>query len=92
MKKKAVDELLKKHDKLNHLEGVKVISHTQREKEEWVYHTLMISGYDVAFKFKRNKKYKSLQDQLVSLVYYSEEQTVAGFPIEIMQVVRVKRY
>ncbi|WP_076536521.1 hypothetical protein [Shewanella sp. UCD-KL21] len=91
MKKKAVDALLKKHEKLNHIEGVKVVSHTQREKEEWVFHTLMLAGYDVAFKFKRTKKYKSLQDQLVSLVYYPEEQTVAGFSVEIMQVVRVKR-
>ncbi len=92
MKNKAVEGLLKKHEKLNHLEGVKVISHIQREKEEWVLHTLMIDGYDVPFKFKRPKKYKSLKDQLVSLIYYTDEETVAGFTIEVMQVVRVKRY
>nr|WP_285165103.1 hypothetical protein [Shewanella goraebulensis] len=92
VKNKAVEGLLNKHEKLNHLEGIKVISHTQREKDEWVLHTLMIDGYDVPFKFKRPKKYKSLKDQLVSLIYYADEETVAGFAIEVMQVVRVKRY
>ncbi|ARD22404.1 MULTISPECIES: hypothetical protein [Shewanella] len=92
MKNKVVDGLLKKHEQLNHLEGVKVVSHTQRDKDEWVLHTLMIDGYDVAFTFKRPKKYKSLKDQFVSLTYYKEEKMLAGFSIEVMQVVRVKRF
>lgn len=89
---KALDKLLAENEQLVHTAGVKVVSHTQREIGEWVQHTVMVDGYDVPFKFKRTKKYKSLQDQLVNLTYYPETETVAGFEMEIMKVVRVKRY
>lgn len=86
------DELLKKHSNLIHSEGVTVESHTQREQGEWVLQTLMIEGYDVPFKYRRNKKFKSLAGQKVNLTYYPREQTIAGFKVETMQVVRVRRY
>ena len=90
--KSPVDRLLVKHENLVHSEGVKVVSHTQREDDEWVLHTLMIEGCDAPFKFRRKKKYRSLKGQRVNMTYYPEIETVAGFEIETMKVVRVKIY
>ncbi|QIR14616.1 hypothetical protein [Shewanella aestuarii] len=84
------DELLKKHSNLIHSHDVTVASHTQREEGEWMLQTLMIKGYDVPFKYKRNKKYQNLTGKRVNLTYYPREQTVAGFKIETMQVVRIR--
>ncbi|PIW62766.1 MULTISPECIES: hypothetical protein [Shewanella] len=89
---KAVKKMLAKHERLVHSEGVTVLSHTQREKGEWIQHTIMVDDCDVPFKFRRVKKYKDLQGQKVSLVYYPDTEMVAGFEIEIMQVVRIKRF
>ena len=50
----------------------------------------MIEGCDVAFKFQRKKKYKSLDGAQVNLTYYPQTDTVAGFEIEVMKVVRIK--
>ncbi|NMH64031.1 hypothetical protein [Shewanella salipaludis] len=88
---KTVKKMLAAHEHLLHMEDAMVTSHTQRESGEWVQHTLMLQGYDVPFKFRRVKKYKSLQGQRVSLVYYPETTSVAGIELEIMQVVRIKR-
>ncbi|MGF1756603.1 hypothetical protein L4D76_01380 [Photobacterium sagamiensis] len=90
--KSPVDRLLVKHENLVHSEGVKVVSHTQREDDDWVLHTLMIEGCDAPFKFRRKKKYRSLKGQRVNMTYYPEIETVAGFEIETMKVVRVKIY
>ncbi len=90
--KDVVDKMLGKHPKLVHSEGVKVLSHTQREVAEWVLHTITIEGCDAPFKFKRSKKYRSLQGQKVNVTYYPETETIAGFEIEVMKVVRIKRY
>ena len=69
----------------------KVVSHVQREAGEWIVNTLMIEGYDVAFRYKRKRKYRSLQGALVNLTYYPATDVVAGIEIEIMNVVRIKR-
>ncbi|MGF1702980.1 hypothetical protein L4D09_22070 [Photobacterium makurazakiensis] len=90
--KSDVDKLLNNHRDLVHSEGVKVVSHTQREDADWILHTLMLEGIDVPFKFKRQKKYKSLKGAKVNLTYYPAVETVAGFEIEVMKVVRVKLY
>jgi len=90
--KSPVDRLLVRHENLVHSEGVKVLSHTQREDDDWVLHTLMIEGCDAPFKFRRKKKYRSLKGQRVNMTYYPEIETVAGFEIETMKVVRVKIY
>ena len=50
----------------------------------------MIEGVDVAFKYKRKKRYKNLKGQRVNLTYYSGEEDVAGLKIEVMKVVRIK--
>jgi hypothetical protein len=44
----------------------------------------------VPFKYKRKKLYQSLQGQRVNLTYYPETETIAGFSIEVMSVVRIK--
>lgn len=87
---KVVNKLLKSHQKLNHSENMKVISHVQRDTKEWVLNTIMIEGYDVPFKYKRKKKYKSIKGQRVNLTYYADIESIAGMSLEIMKVVRVK--
>jgi hypothetical protein len=91
--KSDVDKLLQKNDQLNHLELVKVVSHVQREVEEddWVINTLMLEGYDVPFKYRRKKKYRSLQGAPVNLTYYPQIEQIAGLDIEVMKVVRVRK-
>lgn len=84
------EKLLKKHAKLVHSEHQKVLSHVQREAGEWFINTLMLEGCAVPFRYKRKKRYKSLQGQRVNLTYYPDTETVAGFAMEIMSVVRVK--
>ncbi len=84
------EKLLKKHDKLIHSDMMKVSSHRQREVGDWIVNTLMIEGYDVAFKYKRKKAYKKLDGQRVNLTYYPDTEKVAGMSIEIMTVVRIK--
>jgi len=84
------DKLIKKHPQLTHSENQAVTSHVQREKDEWFFNTVMIKGYDVPFKFKRKKAYKSLNGARVNLTYYPASETIAGFTIETMQVVRIK--
>ncbi len=90
MKKSNPEKLLKKHHKLNHTDTLKVISHVQREKDEWILHTLMVEGVDAPFKFKRKAHYKSLKGQRVNMTYYRDEDIVAGMAMEVMKVVRVK--
>ncbi|TDP01246.1 hypothetical protein [Marinomonas balearica] len=85
------ESLLKKNDAMVHSDALKVKSHVQRNDEEWVQHTLMIEGYDVPFRFRRKGKYRTLRGARVNLTYYPTEENVAGIPMEIMKVVRVKR-
>lgn len=90
--KSSPEKLLKKHQQLNQTDGLKVLSHVQRDLNDdgWILHTLMCEGIDAPFKFKRQKKYQSLKGQRVNLSYYRSEESVAGFAIEVMKVVRVK--
>jgi len=84
------DKLIKKHKKLVHSELLKVTSHVQRNDGDWIINTLMIEGYDVPFKYKRQKPYKNLKGQRVNLTYYPTVEMVAGLEFEIMNVVRIK--
>ena len=90
MKNKAVNKLLNSHQKLNHSENMKVVSHVQRETKDWIINTLMIEGCDVSFKYKRKKQYKNIKGQRVNLTYYPSRESVAGIEMEIMKVVRIK--
>ncbi|MFD1621187.1 hypothetical protein [Thalassotalea marina] len=87
---KTAKDLLKKHKNLIHSEYQKVCSHVQREDGDWFINTLMIENVDVPFKFKRKTVYKTLKGQRVNLTYYPDKETVAGFDIEFMKVVRIK--
>lgn len=87
---KVVNKLLKSHQKLNHSENMKVVSHVQRDTKEWVLNTIMIEGYEVPFKYKRKKMYKNIKGQRVNLTYYADKESVAGMELEVMRVVRVK--
>lgn len=87
-----VDKLLKKNDQLNQLDLVKVVSHVQREVEgDWVVNTLMLEGYDVPFRYRRKKRYRSLQGAPVNITFYPQTEQVAGMDIEVMKVVRIRK-
>lgn len=85
------NKLVKKHQELTHSEMVKVVSHVQRDKAEWVLNTVMIENCDVPFKYKRKQQYKSLKGAIVNITYYPSIEVVAGMDIDIMSVVRIKR-
>ena len=83
-------KLVKKHQQLTHSEMVRVVSHVQREKDDWILNTVMIEDCDIPFKYKRKKKYKNLKGARVNLTYYPAKEVVAGMEFEIMSVVRIK--
>lgn len=89
--KSDVSKLLKKNEQLNQLDAVKVDSHVQRESGDWIRNTLMLQGYDVAFKYNRKKRYQSLQGAAVNLTYYPQTEQIAGMDFEFMKVVRIRR-
>jgi len=88
--KSSSKKLIDKHHQLTHTENISVISHVQREKDEWFINTLMFKGVDVPFKYKRKKEYKNLKGQLVNITYYPSTEKVAGFEIDVMNIVRIK--
>ena len=89
--KSDVNRLLKKNPQLSQLDMVKVVSHVQREQDDWVLNTVMLDGYDVPFKYSRKKKYRSLKGARVNLTYYPLVEQVAGLDFETMKVVRIRR-
>jgi len=88
--KSPVKKLLETHRDLIQSDMMKVRSHVQREKGDWIINTLMLEGYDVPFKYKRKKRYKNLQGQRVNLTYYSAVENIIGVEMEVMNVVRIK--
>jgi hypothetical protein len=82
--------LIKRHPKLTHTDNIKVVSHVQRETDDWQLNTLMLDGVDVPFKYKRKKRYNNLKGNRVNITYYPNNEKVAGFDIEVMKVVRIK--
>ena len=87
---KEAKQLIEQHNKLVHTNSIKVISHVQRELDDWFINTLMLENIDVPFKYKRKKLYKSLNGQRINITYYPDNETIAGFDIEIMKIVRIK--
>jgi hypothetical protein len=83
-------KLTQRHPTLTHTENIKVISHVQRETDDWQLNTLMLDGVDVPFKYKRKKRYKSLKGYRVNVTYYPDSEKVASFDIEIMKIIRIK--
>lgn len=84
-------KLVKKHEELTHSDAVKVVSHVQRDKNEWILNTVMIEDCEVPFKFKRKQQYKNLIGARVNITYYASTEVVAGLDFEIMNVVRIKK-
>lgn len=84
-------KLVKKHQELTHSELVKVVSHVQRDKDDWILNTVMIEDCEVPFKFKRKQQYQDLNGARVNITYYPTVEVVAGLDFEIMNVVRIKR-
>ena len=84
------NELLKKNRNLTHSEMQRVVSHVQRDDDDWIINTVMIEDCDVPFKFKRKNEYKNLKGARVNLTYYPCNEKVAGIDFEIMNVVRIK--
>ncbi|HFD32231.1 MAG TPA: hypothetical protein ENJ28_05930 [Gammaproteobacteria bacterium] len=91
IKQSDPDKLIKKHQELTHSESVRVISHVQRDKDEWILNTVMIEDCEVPFKFKRKQQYQDLKGARVNITYYPTVEVVAGLDFEIMNVVRIKR-
>jgi hypothetical protein len=89
-KNKVTASLTLRHPTLTHTENIKVISHVQRESDDWQLNILMLDGVDVPFKYKRKKRYKSLKGNRVNITYYPDNEKIAGFDVEIMKVVRIK--
>lgn len=88
---KETDKLLKKHEKLNQINDAKVVSHVQRKQDDWILNTLLLDGHDVPFRYRRRKRYKSLEGARVNLTYYPELTEVGGIGLETMKIVRVRR-
>lgn len=85
------DKLINSHQKLTHSESRIVISHTQREQDDWFVNSIMIEGCEVPFKYKRKKQYKKLnKGQRINLTYYPQMEIIAGLKFETMKVVRIK--
>lgn len=89
MKVKSTKKLLQQNDALIHSRMQKVSSHVQRQEQDWIINTVMLEGYDVPFKYKRRKRYKSLQGARVDVIYYPDVETVARMDFEIMRVVQI---
>jgi hypothetical protein len=89
--KSEPERLLKKHGELVHSESMKVVSHVQRQSDDWFLNTLMLEGYDVPFLYKRQKPYRNLKGGRVNLTYYAATREVAGITMEVMNVVRLRR-
>lgn len=85
-----VKKLLKRNQELVHSEMQKVVSHTQRNDEGWILHTIMIEDCEAPFRFKRRQSYKKLVGARVNLTYYPTKESVAGIDFEVMKVVRIK--
>lgn len=91
MMKSETDKLISRHGQLNQSDNMKVVSHVQRDEDDWVRHTVMVEGIDVPFIFRRKKHYKTLKGARVNITYYRQVEDVAGIEFETMKAVRIKR-
>lgn len=86
-----VAALLAQNPNLTHSDNRKVLTHVQRNEDDWIVNTLTIEGYDVPFIYRRKKPYQSLNGARVNLTYYPEVKQIAGIDFETMKVVRLRR-
>ena len=88
--KTGPEKYLKKHRELVHSDMLRVTSHVQKERGEWIVNTLMIEGCSAPFRFRRKQPYRNIKGQRVSLTYYPASETVGGIEFEVMNVVRIR--
>jgi len=86
---KSLKNYLAENKQLIHATMKKVESHVQREVGIWIHNTVLLEDYEVPFKYKRQKKYRSLQGARVDLIYYPSTEQVAGMDFEVMNVVKI---
>lgn len=86
---KPLKKYLSENEKLVHSTVQKVESHVQRQVGSWIHNTLLLNEHDVPFKYKRQKKYRSLKGARVDLIYYPSTETIAGMDFEVMNVVKI---
>jgi len=86
----SAKKLTGRHHALIHSEQLKVLSHVQREQGEWFINTLMLEGCEAPFRYKRKRRYRNLAGARVNLTYYRDSLSVAGLPMEVMSVVRIR--
>jgi len=86
---KSLKKYLDANQQLIHATMKKVESHVQRQVGTWIHNTILLEEYDVPFKYKRQKKYRSLKGARVDLIYYPSTEEVAGMDFEVMNVVKV---
>lgn len=85
------DKLLKKHTELIHSDNMKIVTHTQREKDGWFINSIMLENCEVPFKYKRKQRYKALtKGQRVNLTYYRSQEEISGLQFDMMNVIRIK--
>ena len=89
--KSGPEKLLERHAELVHSEMQTVTSHVQRRSGDWILNTILVNGCDVPFRYKRRKRYRSLEGARVNLTFYPATETVAGIEREVMKVVRIRR-
>ena len=85
----SLKQFLADNQELIHSKMQKVVSHVQRQKDNWIYNTVLIEGCDIPFKYKRQKKYKSLKGARVDIIYYPSTEIVAGMKFDYMKVVKI---
>lgn len=82
-------KFLAENEQLVHSRMKKVESHVQRQVDNWIQNTLLIEDCDIPFKYKRQKRYKSLQGARVDIIYYPSHEEIAGIPFEYMKVIKI---
>lgn len=85
----TIKKYLAENDKLIHSTMQKVESHVQRQVGNWIHNTVLLADHDVPFKYKRQKKYRSLKGARVDLIYYRNVEQIAGIDFEVMNVVKI---
>lgn len=86
---KSIKKYLQANEKLIHSTMKKVESHVQRQVDNWIHNTVLLEGYEVPFKYKRQKKYRSLKGARVDVIYYPSVEQVAGMDFEVMNIVKI---
>jgi hypothetical protein len=86
---KSLKKHLAENEQLIHSTMQKVESHVQRQDGKWFLNTVLLKGYEVPFKYKRQKLYKSLKGARVDVIYYPQTEEIAGIEFEYMKVIKI---